>query len=144
MIGDNPDTDIRGAVDAGLQAAWYNPKGENEELANSADWKGRVHIVHSYRELSGQQVADNFADIAERQRSIPTVRFGPELVEDWLATERAVKSLLSKLIDSLNPDQGDFQQVAKEVLDLREKYFQTAIAVKSAHFKRIEGKTITP
>ncbi|MCK5878256.1 MAG: HAD hydrolase-like protein [Holophagae bacterium] len=126
MIGDNPDTDIRGAVDAGLQAAWYNPKGENEELANSADWKGRVHIVHSYRELSGQQVADNFADIAERQRSIPTVRFGPEL------------------IDSLKPDQGDFQQVAKEVLDLREKYFQTAIAVKSAHFKRIEGKTITP
>ena len=27
MLGDNPDTDIKGALDAGLRAAWVNPLG---------------------------------------------------------------------------------------------------------------------
>ena len=87
---------------------------------------------------------DNLSDIAKRQRSIPTARFGPEIVEDWLAMEQAVDHLLAKVIESLNPESGDFQQTAKEVLELRKTYTEVAIAVRNTHFQRLEEKSITP
>ncbi len=107
-----------------------------------------ILIEHIDRCMSDlERIGDHIEDlsnIAQRQRTLPTARFGPELVEDWLAIEKAVGGLLAKVIESLDPDVGDFQQMAKEILELREKYAQTAIAVKNAHFKRIEEKSITP
>ena len=87
---------------------------------------------------------DNLADIAARQRSISTARFGPEMVEDWLAVEQAVDQLLAKVIESLNPEAEDFQAMAKEVLELRKAYTEMAMAVQNAHFKRLEEKAVTP
>jgi phosphate:Na+ symporter len=87
---------------------------------------------------------DNLADIAKRQRSIAPARFGPEMVEDWLALEQAVDHLLDKVIESLNPETANFQQMAKEVLELRKEYTEMAIAARNRHFQRLEQKSITP
>ncbi|MEN8255904.1 MAG: Na/Pi symporter, partial [Verrucomicrobiota bacterium] len=87
---------------------------------------------------------DNLSDIAKRQRSISTARFSPEVVEDWLSIHRAVEHLLAKVIESLDPETANFQEIAKEILELRGEYSQTAITVRNEHFKRVEEKTITP
>jgi len=87
---------------------------------------------------------DNLSDIAKRQRSISTARFSPEVVEDWLSVHRAVEHLLAKVIESLDPETANFQEIAKEIIELRKEYSQTAIAVRNAHFQRVEEKTITP
>jgi phosphate:Na+ symporter len=87
---------------------------------------------------------DNLADIAQRQRTTPSAHFGPEIIEDWLSVYRAVDHLLTKVIDSLNPDLEDFQQTAKEILDLREVYVKSAIIAQNQHFKRLEEKAVTP
>jgi Na+/phosphate symporter len=87
---------------------------------------------------------DNLSDIAKRQRSISTARFSPEVIEDWLSIHRAVEHLLAKVIESLDPETANFQKIAKEIIELREEYSQTAIAVRNAHFKRLEEKDITP
>ncbi len=87
---------------------------------------------------------DNLSDIAKRQRSISTARFSPGVVEDWLAVERAVDQLLAKVIESLSPETEDFQQMAKEVLELRKACMEIVMAVQNAHFKRLEEKSVTP
>ncbi len=87
---------------------------------------------------------DNLSDIAKRQRSISTARFSPEMIEDWLSIHRAVEHLLNKVIESLDPETANFQEIAKEILELRGEYSQTAIAVRNAHFQRLEEKAVTP
>jgi len=87
---------------------------------------------------------DNLSDIAKRQRSISTARFSPEMIEDWLSIHRAVEHLLNKVIESLDPETANFQEIAKEILELRREYSQTAIAVRNAHFQRLEEKAVTP
>ncbi len=87
---------------------------------------------------------DNLSDIAKRQRSISTARFSPEVIEDWLSIHRAVEHLLAKVIESLDPETANFQEIAKEIIELRKEYSETAIAVRNAHFQRVEEKTITP
>ncbi|MDF7826224.1 Na/Pi cotransporter family protein [Pontiellaceae bacterium B12227] len=87
---------------------------------------------------------DNLADISKRQRSIASARFSPEAIEDWLAIHRAVEHLLAKVVESLDPETANFQEIAKEILELRESYGETAIKVQNAHFQRLEEKTATP
>ena len=87
---------------------------------------------------------ENLSDIAKRQRAISTARFSPEVVEDWLSIHRAVEHLLVKVIESLDPETANFQEIAKEIIEFRKEYSQTAIAVRNAHFQRVEEKTITP
>jgi phosphate:Na+ symporter len=94
-------------------------------------------------ERVGDHVA-NLSDIAKRQRSIPSARFSPEAIEDWLSVHRAVETLLAKVIESLDPETANFQELAKEVLDLREDYGKTALAVRNTHFQRLEEKVVTP
>ena len=57
---------------------------------------------------------------------------------------RAVEHLLNKVIESLDPETANFQEIAKEILELRGEYSQTAIAVRNAHFQRLEEKAVTP
>jgi len=104
---------------------------------------GHLDRCMSDLERVGDHV-DNLSDIAKRQRSISTARFSPEVVEDWLSIHRAVEHLLSKVIESLDPETANFQEIAKEILELRGEYSQTAIAVRNEHFQRVEEKTITP
>ncbi len=87
---------------------------------------------------------DNLSDIAKRQRSISTARFSPDMIENWLALHRAVEKLLAKVVESLDPETADFQEIAKEILILREEYNQTAMAVRNEHFQRLEEKATTP
>ncbi|HEY5653816.1 MAG TPA: Na/Pi symporter [Pontiella sp.] len=87
---------------------------------------------------------DNLSDISRRQRAIPTARFSPEVIEDWLSIYRAVDKLLAKVIESLDPETANFQEIAKTIIELREEYSQTAIAVRNTHFQRLEEKSITP
>ena len=107
-----------------------------------------ILIEHIDRCMSAlERVGDhveNLSDIAKRQRSLPSARFSPEVVEDWLSVHRAVEKLLVKVIESLDPETANFQELAKEVMELREDYRKTALAAQSAHFKRLEEKTVTP
>jgi len=87
---------------------------------------------------------ENISEIAKRQRAIPTARFNPEVVEDWLSVYRAVDQLLAKVIESLDPETANFQEMAKEVMELRENHNKIALSVHNAHFKRLEEKTFPP
>ena len=104
---------------------------------------GHVDRCMSDLERVGDHI-DNLSDIAKRQRSISTARFSPEITEDWLSIHRAVEHLLAKVIESLDPETANFQEIAKEIIELRGEYSQTAIAVRNAHFQRLEAKDITP
>ncbi|MDF7798490.1 Na/Pi cotransporter family protein [Pontiellaceae bacterium B1224] len=94
-------------------------------------------------ERVGDHIA-NLSEIAQRQRSISTARFSPAAIEDWLSIHRAIEQLLAKVIESLDPEKADFQETAKQIIDLRENYVKTAIQVRNAHFQRLEEKEATP
>ncbi len=104
---------------------------------------GHIERCMSDLERVGDHV-ENLSSIAHRQRSISAARFSPEMIEDWLSIHRAVEHLLTKVIESLDPETADFQAIAKEILERREDYTQTAIAVRNAHYKRLEEKDIAP
>ncbi|MEE9369222.1 MAG: Na/Pi symporter [Pontiella sp.] len=103
------------------------------------------HIDRCMSDLErvGDHIA-NVSEIAKRQRSIPSARFSPEVVEDWLSIHRAVETLLAKVIESLDPETANFQELAKEILELREDYSKTALAAQNTHFLRLEVKAVTP
>jgi hypothetical protein len=65
-------------------------------------------------------------------------------MEDWLSVYRTVDKLMMKVIESLNPEVPNFQTLAKELLVLREEFRSTALSAQQAHFKRLEGKVVTP
>ena len=48
------------------------------------------------------------------------------------------------MIESLDPETAHFQEMAKEIMELREDYRKTALGVQTAHFKRLEEKSVTP
>lgn len=50
MIGDNPATDIKGALDAGWAAVWFNPDGRPVPTGLASD--GRMKVVGSLSEIS--------------------------------------------------------------------------------------------
>ena len=104
---------------------------------------GHIDRCMSDVERVGDHI-ENLSDIAKRQRAISTARFSLEVIEDWLSIHRAVEHLLAKVVESLDPETANFQEIAKEVIELRETYSQTAIAVRNAHFQRLEEKAITP
>jgi len=107
-----------------------------------------ILITHIDRCMSDlERVGDhieNLSDIAKRQRSIPSARFSTDVMEDWLAIHNAVSHLLAKVVESLDPETANFQDMAKEIIELREQYVETAISVRNTHFQRLEEKTITP
>ncbi len=104
---------------------------------------GHIDRCMSDLERVGDHI-ENLSDIAQRQRDIPTARFSPEIIEEWLSVHRAVEKLLEKVIESLDPETANFQEIAKEIIELREEYSQTAIGVRKTHFHRLEQKAITP
>ena len=104
---------------------------------------GHLDRCMSDLERVGDHIA-NLSDIAKRQRAIPMARFGPDVIEEWLSVHRAVEKLLAKVIESLDPETAHFQEIAKEIIDLRKEYSETAIAVRNKHFARLEEKAVTP
>ena len=87
---------------------------------------------------------ENLSAIAARQRSQPAARFIPEAVEGWLAIYHATDRLMNKVIESLDPETADFQETAKEILQLRDEFDAVAVEVQHAHLQRLEDKTATP
>jgi phosphate:Na+ symporter len=94
-------------------------------------------------ERVGDHIA-NLSTIARRQRAIKAARFVPEAVEGWLAVHQAVGRLLAKVIESLDPETAHFQEMAREILELREEFRTTAMKVQRAHLQRLEDKAVTP
>ncbi|HSR87735.1 MAG TPA: hypothetical protein VLL07_02180, partial [Pontiella sp.] len=107
-----------------------------------------ILIEHIDRCMSDlERVGDHIANlsvIARRQRGLPAARFIPAAMEDWLSIYQSVDKLLNKVIESLDPETPDFQALAKEILNLREQFHETALAAQQAHFKRLEEKEVTP
>ncbi|QBG49045.1 Na/Pi cotransporter family protein [Verrucomicrobia bacterium S94] len=104
---------------------------------------GHIDRCMSDLERIGDHIA-NLADIAARQRAVSTARFSPDAVENWLEVHKAVELLLAKVIQSLNPELDNFQDIAREIIDLQKQCSETAIKVRRAHFQRLETKEITP
>jgi phosphate:Na+ symporter len=104
---------------------------------------GHLDRCMSDLERVGDHIA-NLSDIARRQRAISSARFSPEVIEDWLSIHRAVEHLLTKVIESLDPETANFQEVAKQVIELRDQYSKIAMQVRNRHFQRMEEKEITP
>lgn len=94
-------------------------------------------------ERIGDHIA-NLSTIARRQRSLKAARFVPDAVEDWLTLHKATVRLLGKVIQSLDPETANFQEMAREILELREEFRAAAMAANQAHLRRLEEKAVTP
>jgi phosphate:Na+ symporter len=94
-------------------------------------------------ERVGDHIA-NLSTIARRQRGLRAARFVPAAVEDWLSIHKALGQLLAKVIESLDPETPDFQEMAREILRLREAFRESAMNAQQAHLQRLEEKAVTP
>jgi len=104
---------------------------------------GHIDRCMSDLERVGDHI-ENLASIAMRQRKIPDATFGKELVDDWLFIHERVEKLVEKVIESLDPELEHFQEIAKEILLLREQYQKAAIRIRNTHYRRIEEQSISP
>ena len=104
---------------------------------------GHIDRCMSDLERVGDHI-ENLSAIAARQRKIPLAQFGKERVDDWLLIHKIVEQLIEKVIESLDPELEHFQEIAKEILIIREQYQETAIRVRNAHYKRIEEQSTPP
>lgn len=122
----------------------YLPKLTHHYLSR----RQAVLIEHIDRCMSDlERVSDHIerlSETAQRQRSMPAARFDKEAYDDWFAVHRAVARLLAKMIDSLDPTKGSFQETAKDVLALGEEYRKTVLAAQESHLQRLDSKTVTP
>jgi phosphate:Na+ symporter len=87
---------------------------------------------------------ENLSTTARRQRSTPAAQFGQAAFSDWFAVHHAVEALLAKVIASLDPEVGNFQEMAAEIIELREAFMKTALAAQRSHLQRLEAKAVTP
>ncbi|MBN2163339.1 MAG: Na/Pi cotransporter family protein [Pontiellaceae bacterium] len=107
-----------------------------------------VLIEHVDRCMSDlERIGDHIANlsaIAHRQRSMNAARFVPEAIEDWLSIYHATDRLMNKVVESLDPETANFQEMARQILELRDAFDATALAVQQSHLQRLEEKTATP
>ncbi len=87
---------------------------------------------------------DEVCDISIRRRKDPQARFNRETLELLFSLYEAADRVLHLVIQSLNPDNQDFQGMAQSILLARDEYVEKSINAKAAFTERIANHEFPP
>jgi phosphate:Na+ symporter len=87
---------------------------------------------------------DEVCDISIRRMKNPQARFNRETLELLFSLYEAADRVLHLVIQSLNPDNQDFQGMAQSILLARDEYIEKSINAKSAFTERIANHEFPP
>lgn len=87
---------------------------------------------------------DEVCDVSIRRRKISQARFNRESLELLFSLYEAANRVLHLVIQSLNPDNQDFQGMAQSILLARDEYVEKSINAKSAFTERIANHEFPP
>jgi phosphate:Na+ symporter len=87
---------------------------------------------------------DEVCDISIRRRKDPQARFNRETLELLFSLYEAADRVLHLVIQSLNPDNQDFQGMAQSILLARDEYVEKSINAKAVFNERIANHEFPP
>jgi phosphate:Na+ symporter len=87
---------------------------------------------------------DELCDISIRRRKVPFARFNREALELLFSLYEAADRVLHLVIESLNPDNEDFQGMAQAILMARDEYIEKSINAKALFTERIANHEFPP
>jgi phosphate:Na+ symporter len=87
---------------------------------------------------------ERLSEITLQRRKLPRSIFDRDLLELWYRLHREAGAVLRLGIKSLDPDCGDPQEMAGQVLAARDQYSQVSQQAKSRIYERVESHTILP
>jgi phosphate:Na+ symporter len=87
---------------------------------------------------------DNLADLAENRRRAQNAYFPAEAQALLFGLFEAADEVLKLVIDSLNPENVDFQAMARAILQARDRYAELSLNAKSIFAERIVAHAYPP
>lgn len=87
---------------------------------------------------------DEICDISIRRWKIKEARFDRAALEQLCTLHAAVGRVLRLVIDSLNPENPDFQAVAQAILRARDEYVEKSMEIKAAFAEKLAEHQYSP
>ena len=87
---------------------------------------------------------DTICDLSLRRQKIPEAIVDPESFDMLFQLYETAFRLFKMIIDSLDPDQKDFQAVAQQILQIREDYIKTSQRTRALYVDKVSQRLITP
>lgn len=87
---------------------------------------------------------DELCDISERRHKTPGSRFDRDGLECLFNLYTAAEKILHLVIESLNPENEDFQSMAQAVLQARDEYVAKSIDAKAHFTDRVANHEVPP
>lgn len=87
---------------------------------------------------------DELCDISVRRWSRREARFCRETLEQLCSLHEGVARVLRLVVQSLNPDNQDFQALAQAILRARDEYVERSINTKAAFTERLAAHAFSP
>ncbi len=87
---------------------------------------------------------DEVCDISLRRSRVPLARFNRDTLELLMSLYEAADRVLHLVIESLNPENQDFQNMAQSILAARDDYVEKSISAKAIFMERIANHEFPP
>ncbi|MDD2239193.1 MAG: Na/Pi symporter [Kiritimatiellae bacterium] len=87
---------------------------------------------------------DTICDLSLRRQKIPEAIVDPESFDMLFQLYETAFRLFKMIIDSLDPDQKDFQAAAQQILQIREDYIKTSQRTRALYVDKVSQRLITP
>ena len=86
----------------------------------------------------------NLAQLSERRHHDRHARFPRETLQSLFDLAVSAEQVLQAVIASLDPDRTDFQQMAREILQARDRYAEHSLSAKAAFLDGVARRELTP
>ncbi|MFH0880742.1 MAG: Na/Pi cotransporter family protein [Lentisphaerota bacterium] len=87
---------------------------------------------------------DELCDITTRRHKHPKGRFSREILDHLVILYEGAAKVLHQVIESLNPENTDFQLMAQNVLRARDEYVEKSINAKAVFTEKVANHEIPP
>lgn len=87
---------------------------------------------------------DSICDLSLRRQRIPGARVDKESLDMLFDLYAKTLRTFRLVIESLNPDQDDFQRMAERILKMRDDYVLASMNTKAAFTEKVAQRVITP
>jgi phosphate:Na+ symporter len=117
------------------------------QLSMTKKYLSRRQIIMSHhlnRCMSGvERIGDHIEQLCDLSVHRPEKSLDKESIDSLFELYGKSKELLEMVIDSMNPEQKDFQSCAMAILDARDRYIQSSIETKEQFIKKVEKHEIS-
>jgi phosphate:Na+ symporter len=117
------------------------------QLSMTKKYLSRRQIIMSHhlnRCMSGvERIGDHIEQLCDLSVHRPEKSLDKESIDSLFELYGKSKELLEMVIDSMNPEQKDFQSSAMAILDARDRYIQSSIETKEQFIKKVEKHEIS-